>query len=219
MSVAAPRSRFGWPHTEARLRQLMALGPVAREPDTQAFVLRAPDGAVRARLVPPAVQPVGPLVENAADYLETLCLGRITVVLLRAGRAALGVWTDAGLVRHKVITKYVVRGRGRAQPTHLRIKGKSSPGSRLRLRNATSLLRDVNQKLHEWWREEGPSGRVFYACPVRLWAEVFRADPTPPFPWDEPLRVGTHVHAPSHRELLRVWHHLSRGELTHYPIP
>ena len=42
-------------------------------------------------------------------------------------------WRGEELVRHKVFKRYVVRGRGRAQPTHLKSKGKSRYGSRLRL--------------------------------------------------------------------------------------
>ena len=46
------------------------------------------------------------------------------------------LWRDDELVAHKVVKKYVVRGRGRAQPLHLKTRGKSRYGSRLRLANA-----------------------------------------------------------------------------------
>ena len=44
---------------------------------------------------------------------------------------------DGEIVHTKSIKKYVVRGRGRAQPTHLATKGKSRYGSRLRLQKAS----------------------------------------------------------------------------------
>lgn len=198
------RDSFPWPETAARLRALAATTTLTLDAGGRAFV---GDGV---RFSPPAVVPIDG--RAPATYLTAFPdrLGRQMVVLLQAGAAALGLWQDDELSHHKVIKKYVVRGHGRAQPTHLATKGKSRYGSRLRLRNARSLLLDVNERLGDWWKT-GPIDRVFYACPVRLWADLFHAAVPPPFTKDAAHKIPMHVHTPDFEELLRVRRWLSRG--------
>ena len=135
------------------------------------------------------------------------------MLLVQAGRTAIGVWDDDELLAHKVITKYVVRGKGRAQPTHLETKGKSRYGSRLRLQNARRQLVEANEKLAEYWEERGPPRLVHYAAPVRTWPELFGVDPVPPFDQRDAMlcKIAFHAHAPSFEELQRVRRRLGRG--------
>lgn len=153
--------------------------------------------------------------ERLADYAlrDDLTAGTHALLLLRAGASALGVWHGHELLRHKAFKRYVVRGSGKAQPTHLKTKGKSRYGSRLRLQNWERLLGETSERLHTWWREIGPPARMFVAMPVRLRAEFAAADPAPPFGMDDPLvrAVPFHVHEPDHAELLRVHGLLGSG--------
>ena len=134
---------------------------------------------------------------------------------MRAGATALGLWRDDELLRHKVIKKYVVRGKGRAQPAHLKTKGKSRYGSRLRLQNARSQLVETNEKMIEWIRESGAFDVVLLSCPVRILADLSATEPPPP--WVEtaspPIRIPFHVHTPSFDELQRVRRRLTRGSI------
>ena len=138
-------------------------------------------------------------------------LGVHCVVLVQAGASALGWWEQGELVRHKVITKYVVRGRGKAQGTHLNQKGKSRYGSRLRLQNAKAQLVETNERLIEWWDEFGPPDVTFCSCPVRLLADVFGTSPQPPFARDEAIKIPLDVRAPRLAEVERVYRAMSRG--------
>lgn len=142
-------------------------------------------------------------------------LGLELVLLLRAGSAALGLWRDDELLRHKVFKRYVVRGSGRAQRKHLRTKGKSREGSRLRLANAARLLEDVTTRIAAWQRDEGSFDVVHRGCVDRAWAELFATPAPPPFAAQDPRvrRIAMHVHEPDHRELLRVRHELRRGSV------
>jgi hypothetical protein len=185
--------------------------------DGKRILCSDPEGMPRWEVSLPLLQPIpdGPWDYHA--YLASLDRppGTVFVLLLQAGACSMGLWRDSILVRHKVIKKYVVRGQGRAQPGYLKTKGKSRFGSRLRLRNAKSLLQEANEKMVAWWEAEGPFARVFASCPVRLWPELFGADPPPPFPQRGfHSRIPLTVKVPSFDELGRVWWHLSHGRVT-----
>ena len=209
---------FAWHECVERVRALRARGPLAWSRERRALLLDQDDGT-RLSLHPPlALLPGGDLVGELLDrWLEDFPkeLGLEFLVLVQAGASALGLWEDDELVRHKVIKKYVVRGRGRAQPQHLRTRGKSRYGSRLRLSNARAQLEETNGKLREWWEAFGEPRRILVSCPVRTWPELLGSDPAPPFGRDDPRlgRVGLDVKVPSFEELLRVRYALYTGRL------
>ena len=209
--------RFHWRETATRLTRLLEEWDLSVDAAGRWLEARDAAGAPVLRFYPPLVQRVGEPGPDPADYLAGLRdeLGLELVLLLQAGSAALGVWRDDELIAHKVIKKYVVRGRGRAQPAYLKTRGKSRYGSRLRLRNARALLVEVNQKLGEWARDWGPLERIFYSCPVRTWPELLRAKPPPPFGVGDPLvKIPVDVHVPDFEELLRVRRILTHGRVS-----
>lgn len=205
---------FAWHDTAAVLGALEAAHSGARlVPAPRGFVLRAAAGDTLARVHVPIVLRLR--AEESVDALLRRAgapLGREVVLLLRAGAAALGLWRDGELMRHKALARYVVRGHGKAQTTHLKTKGKSRYGARLRLQNAQRLLAEVNERLNEWWEEEAGFDALYVACPERTWPELLRAHPAPRFAGViDPIRIPLHVHEPKHAELLRVRHQLERG--------
>jgi hypothetical protein len=149
-------------------------------------------------------------------YLEEQATpGRHILLLMQAGVSAIGLWQDDELIRHKVIRKYVVRGRGRAQPLHLKTRGKSRYGSRLRLQQAKQQLIETNTKLREFWEESAPPKTVFYSVPVRTFPELFHVEPNPPIEREDPRfkKIPFHVHRPDLAELQRSHRVLSRGRI------
>lgn len=209
---AARTIRFDWRDLPEQLDAFAQRWPGARVCGA-ARSLVAADGIARLWLplaaAPATVgEPIGSYAARAADRL-----GRQVVLLLQAGAVAFGCWEDDELVDHKAIRKYVVRGKGRAQPTHLKTRGKSRYGSRLRLQNWKRLLVATNERLDECWRGIGAPARVFFSAPVRAWPELWSVEPPPPFARDDATlqRVPIHVHRPDHEELLRVRRWLLRG--------
>lgn len=213
---ARDSASFHWPDTATILRDLDAEhGRLLLADNGRDFV--APGIRVR----PPLILPVDPVMRTVEAYLADLpeAPGRQLVVLLQAGAAALGVF-DGGANRHtKSLKKYVVRGRGRAQPTHLKTGGKSRYGSRLRLQNARALFVEVNEKLHEWVDEGGPPDHVFYSCPVRMWPELFATTPGPPFRRDRLIKIPMDLPVPTTEVLLRSYTAMSWGRIEHDPAP
>jgi hypothetical protein len=216
-STAVPSRTFGYQETKEILTDLAGRFVLVPSQDGKRIRFSDPEGVARREVILPLLQPLPGGPWDLQAYLASLDRppGTVFVLLLQAGACAMGLWRDGVLVRHKVIKKYVVRGRGRAQPGYLKTRGKSRFGSRLRLRNADSLLREANEKMAAWWEVEGPFGRVFASCPVRLWPELFGSHPPPPFP-----QRGFHSHipltvkVPSFDELRRIWWHLSHGSVT-----
>ena len=205
---------FPWSDTAERLRALLELGPLL--PDaTGRWYEQHVSGQLVAALRPPLV-----LLRSEglppADQLEAQCAagpGKYGVLLLQAGATALGLFEDNEVLDHKAFKRYVVRGKGRAQPTHLRAGGRSRRGARLRLRNAKRLLEAVSERLGAWWDETPAPSRLYVSCPVRLYADLCAVQPTPPVTVNDPRRVPIplDVAVPTHAELMRVHRSINRG--------
>ncbi len=212
------RRGFVWTETRSLFEACVAQRELVFEPATRAFVVAEAEGDDRhLSFVPPLVQPVTIGRETPQRYLETLAdaLGLHLVLLIQAGATGVGLWRDDELLAHKALKKYVVRGRGRAQPAHLKTRGKSRYGSRLRLQNAERQLVETNEKLIVWRDEFGAFDRIDYSCPVRTWPELFRVAPPPPFERRGlPTRIPLHVHIPDFAEVQRIRRLLTRGSLT-----
>ena len=151
----------------------------------------------------------------APDVLASRTPGCYAVLLFQAGAAALGLFEDGEMLEHKAMKRYVVRGKGRAQPTHLKTRGKSRFGSRLRLKNAQMLLEEVAERLRRWWGRDPEPTRLYLSCPKRLFADLCRTEPPPPVTPDDArvIRIPLDVHVPRHAELLRVHRSIARGRL------
>ncbi len=210
------RARFGWRDTIEQLEAFAdRFGNVGADARGRSFAAGAQP--LGPRLVLPFLLPPPRPGELALDYAARVPsrIGRHCVLLLQAGAMALGYWDEDDLVRHKAQKRYVVRGNGKAQPLHRARKGKSRYGSRLRLQNWQRLLRDVNERLVDWWEELGEPEQTFASVPVRSWSPLYAIDPPPPFRRDDRrLRhVPRHVHVPDHGELLAVQRWLGHGRL------
>ncbi len=201
---------FHWRETHKRLRTLLEGHTLQHDPRVRGFV--AEEGRIRITL-PFAL---GSFADTSSPEacLATLPkrLGLCALVLVQAGASGLGLWRDDELLEHKAIKKYVVRGRGRAQPLQLKSRGKSRYGSRLRLQNALRQLEETNEKLRDWVERHGAFERVFYSCPVRTWPELFRVTPPPPFEQrGEARKIPMDVHVPDFAEVQRIWQAMTHG--------
>jgi len=170
----------------------------------------------------PRVFPIPKSCSSLPSFLEQLPIepGLQVVLLMQAGAASLGLFEAGEVLRTKTFKRYVVRGKGRAQPTHLNSKGKSRYGSRLRLQNARAILDETNEKLHDWWDEYGVPDTVFFNAPVRLWADLKTAKPTPPFAASGQLvRIPQDLPVPTTDVMLRAYRSLCYGRITTTPKP
>ena len=202
--------RFHWSQSTEILEDLLDAYELVLNRSGHAFVC---PGDVDVRFRPPGVQPITELTPTPQAWLRTVT-GPETyaIVLVQAGASAMGWFEGDACLSHKALRRYVRRGLGRAQPLHLKTKGKSRYGSRLRLQNAARQLVETNDKLNQWWDERGRPGRVFASIPVRTWPALLATDPPPPFAKHEVNRIRHHVHVPNHEELMRVQRLLLHGD-------
>ena len=174
-------------------------------------------GEPGAQLRVPLLAPRGQAAERLVAYQARLPgqPERHVVMLLQAGAMAMGYWHGDELLHHKAVRRYVVRGNGKAQSLHLKTRGQSRYGSRLRLQNWKRLLVETNERLRGYWDEYGEPERVFVAVPVRVFSDLMAVEPPPPFARGDSLvqRVPMHVHRPDFAELLRVRGWLAHGRL------
>ena len=130
---------------------------------------------------------------------------RWNLLLMEAGRAAIGSVKEEKLVVHKNIRKYMVRKKqGKAQLTHLKSKGKSRYGSRLRLQETIEYFDEILEKLESEPYSQSPY--IFYHCPVRLRAFLSEAADSDDvdlakFSW---VRLGINIKESSFNELNRM---------------
>jgi hypothetical protein len=205
---------FPWTATANRLAGLLKAGPLEADA-TGRWYEQYRDARLVAALRPPLVL-LGAEGLPQADALLERCAdgpGAYAMLLLQAGAAAMGLFQDDEMLDHKALKRYVVRGRGRAQSSHLRSGGRSRQGSRLRTRNAKRLLEDVSERLGSWWQGAEPPSRLYVSCPARLYADFCASKPAPPVAIDDPARVQIplDVAVPTHAELLRVHRSINRG--------
>ena len=210
--------RIPWRETADLVGELRSVGRFDPA-GSGAFRCSVPDHEPVFSLRPAACLP-RPVDGESIDTWLARCPGEPGaewVILLQAGAAAVGSWLDGRLVDSKVFKRYVTRGNGRAQPTHLRVKGKSRYGSRLRLQQAEALLRDLCDRIDSWREQDGPADTIHWSCTPRLWDDLLaHDDPPPPFGRHDPRlrKIRLDVHVPGERELLRVRRTLETTVLT-----
>ena len=203
--------RFHWSESHKILTGLLTSHQMVATEGLHEFV-DATDPAVRFR--PPLIQPITPATAHPDAWLRVPDdPGTFVILLVQAGASSMGWFADDDCIAHKVIRRYVKRGTGRSQTTHLNTKGKSRYGSRLRLQNAKRQLQETNQKLESWWADLGAPDRVFASIPVRTWPDLLATDPPPPFERDDAIKIPYDVYVPDHEELLRVKRLLVHGEI------
>ena len=161
--------------------------------------------SIRLPLFYPKPQDRQPLWQYLEDHSFDIYPERWNLLIMEAGRAAIGSVKEGKLVVHKNIRKYMVRKKqGKAQLTHLKSKGKSRYGSRLRLQETIEYFDEIIEKLESEHYSQSPY--VFYHCPVRLRAFLTEAAEggdvdLAKFNW---VRFGINVKEASFNELQRM---------------
>ncbi|WP_051295788.1 hypothetical protein [Eisenibacter elegans] len=120
------------------------------------------------------------------EHLPTHPPNTLILLLEAGGTAGLAYLEEGAMVQHKIIRRYTVRKKqGKAQLNHLKTRGKSKAGSRVRLAETILFFEDINQKLLEW--EVAPqASQIWYSATPPVWHRLFQAKAAPPFTVQDP---------------------------------
>ena len=139
------------------------------------------------------------------------------LILIRSGMASIGYFQDGKLLDHKVFRAYMVRKKqGTSQIKHLKTKGKSRAGSRVRLAQTVTFFEEINSRLKLYFGKY-PVDKIGLSCPVTLIPYFFRSKIPPPFPKkDERIfKIPKHIPNPTYETLIQVNEFLLMGQISY----
>lgn len=137
------------------------------------------------------------------------------ILLVQSGSCAVGYFENGINLDHKVFRAYMVRKkRGVSQIKHLKTKGKSRAGSRVRLAETDEFFENINGRLQEYFTEH-QIDRIAMSVSKTLIPFLFDAKYEPPFDKrdDRIYKIPKHIHTPIYEVLLDTHKFLQNGEL------
>lgn len=137
------------------------------------------------------------------------------ILLIQSGSCAVGYFENGKNLDHKVFRAYMVRKkRGVSQVKHLKTKGKSRAGSRVRLAETMEFFEDINERLQTYFTDH-EIAVIALSCSKILIPYLFNAKTATPFTRKDPriFRIPKHIHTPIYEVLLDTNKFLLKGEL------
>lgn len=138
-----------------------------------------------------------------------------SLVLIRAGQAVTGYFHRGELIDHKVFRAYMVRQKqGVSQIKHLKTKGKSRAGSRIRLTESERFFEEINERLNSY-SERFPIDLWGISCAKTMWPFYFDSAVSPPFSKKDKnlVELPVHISQASFEELEQLGQLLSKFHL------
>ncbi len=137
------------------------------------------------------------------------------ILLVQSGSCAIGYFENGLNLNHKVFRAYMVRKkRGVSQIKHLKTKGKSRAGSRVRLAETEEFFENINERLREYFAEYQVD-RIAMSVSMILVPYLFNSKTGSPFDKRDSriLKIPKHIHTPIYEVLLDTHRFLLKGEL------
>ncbi len=126
------------------------------------------------------------------------------VLIVQSGEAVIGLVEDGELTYHKVFRGYLVRKKqGKSQLKHLKTKGKSRAGSRIRLASTFGFLEGINDKLDELFSENDIE-RIVFHCSELLKPHFFDGNKSFTKQDERLFSLAMNVESPSYEFLEKV---------------
>lgn len=141
------------------------------------------------------------------------------ILLVQSGSCAIGYFENGINLDHKVFRAYMVRKkRGVSQIKHLKTKGKSRAGSRVRLAGTEEFFEHINERLQDYFKKR-PVDKIALSCSKILIPYLFNSKTATPFDKRDSriLKIPKHIHTPIYEVLLDTNRFLLKGELIYEP--
>ncbi|MDN3670856.1 hypothetical protein QWY93_16160 [Echinicola jeungdonensis] len=137
------------------------------------------------------------------------------LVIIRSGLASVGYFENGENLDHKVFRAYMVRKKqGKSQIKHLKTKGKSRAGSRVRLGETLEFFEQINKRLQDYFLENRID-KIGISCSTTLIPFWFNSKISPPFEKGDSriLKIPKHIQQPTYEALLDANNFLLNAEL------
>ncbi len=136
------------------------------------------------------------------------------IILIHSGEAALAYSEEDQIVEHKMVKAYMVRQKqGKSQIKHLKTKGKSKAGSRVRLAGTDHFFEEINQKIAEW-DEYFDIDKIAISCNKTLQPYFFnRPDAALNKDDDRLFKIPKHIQEANFDNLTSIHNYLISTEL------
>jgi len=135
------------------------------------------------------------------------------IIIIESGSAALAYCENDQIIEHKMVKAYMVRKKqGKSQIKHLKTKGKSKAGSRVRLANTEHFFEEIQEMITVWLNYLDIE-TIALSCSKTLSPYLF----TDSFLLDRKdkriLKIPRHIPEVNFENLLEVHQFLIAGEL------
>ncbi|KAK9862979.1 hypothetical protein WJX84_005406 [Apatococcus fuscideae] len=214
---------FDWSATETVIRHCIGECQDNKWTTTRGgFMAAGPSGKATCQIDLPSMMAVeNGEYQHPNDYLFSMpnaVTSQHFIALLAADAAALGVWRNGDLLRHRVLTGYTVRKQqGKAQMAYQRQGGGGrSVGARIRKRETRRLFQAVSDTFVEWQEDITPCRNLYYAGVTRVWNEVWDSKrPAATLTRDDPrwIKVPKSIRRPRFKVLEHIAFELSHGRV------
>ncbi|MBT0810234.1 hypothetical protein KIH41_02965 [Litoribacter ruber] len=147
--------------------------------------------------------------------LKTTDIQNYVVLLIRSGIGSVGYFENGENIDHKVFRSYMVRKKqGKSQIKHLKTKGKSRAGSRIRLAETLEFFEEINERLQEYFSQYFIN-KIALSCSTTLIPYLFNGKTPTPFDKSDPriITVPRHIQNPTYETLMNTSDFLKKGEL------
>ncbi|MFD2036144.1 hypothetical protein ACFSKL_15180 [Belliella marina] len=137
------------------------------------------------------------------------------LVMIRSGIASVGIFENFECHQHKVFRAYMTRKKqGKSQIKHLKTKGKSRAGSRVRLQETLEFFEEINQRLQEHF-EEFRIDKIGISCSDTLIPYFYGGKIKTPFDKQDPriFKIPKHIQNPTFEELTATNKFLLQSEI------
>ena len=137
------------------------------------------------------------------------------LIMIRSGVASVGFFENYVNHQHKVFRAYMTRKKqGKSQIKHLKTKGKSRAGSRIRLQETLEFFESINQRLQEHF-DEFRIDKIGLSCSETLIPYFYGGKVSTPFDKQDQriFKIPKHIHNPTFEELTEVNKFLMQSEI------
>ena len=154
--------------------------------------------------------------QSANDkHLNQLEQTNYVLVMVRSGIASVGYFENGENMDHKVFRAYMVRKKqGKSQIKHLKTKGKSRAGSRVRLAETLEFFEAINERLQDYF-DEFRVDKIGLSCATTLIPYLFGSKVETPFEKNDNrlFKIPKHIPNPTYEALLDTNDFLLKAEV------